>query len=523
MPRHLLANWLSGWDAVAHSLNGHESHPHQGIIASFVHSHSDEDSSDVRSDSGLHAGSSEHPLEESRQQDREEASAARAHRGDGEHEQPAAVLDSELKGLTANAVRVDLLNNNNSQYYGDFTLGNPKQRFTAVFDTGSAITWVPGSKCKSNTCVEHHRFATHSLKSPSSSSSSRGGVIHYGTGEVKYDPNEDTMTFCDSHDNAGCHGKEGHHLHVPKQPFGMSIEQTSYPFRILPFDGILGLAPSMNPGSVMHQLKAAKVLPRNVLGVYLSEDTHRTGSLAFGGIEPQHIAPHSPVHWHKLQSPAEWRVAMKDVVVNGKPLHLCDDRPDGVCPAVVDTGSSLVTGPTGEIEKLLAKISTNHDCKGLEKMPEVGIQLVDRDGKVVTYPLTPDDYVLRSQEEVPGSGDTGYFKEFPLLGKGGKAPDIQNRCEPGIGVMDVPGRKWVLGDTFLRRYYSIYDDDKGLVGLVRSIHPDETLAAPAGMTSMPSATKAGLGLSAGLMAPLLAGCRRGTQLVGRRSSWARFL
>merc|ERR1712048_125230 len=26
---------------------------------------------------------------------------------------------------------------------------------------------------------------------------------------------------------------------------------------------------------------------------------------------------------------------------------------------------------------------------------------------------------------------------------------------------------------FLRRYYSIYDDDKGLVGLVRSIHPDE--------------------------------------------------
>merc|ERR1711879_724171 len=64
---------------------------------------------------------------------------------------------------------------------------------------------------------------------------------------------------------------------------------------------------------------------------------------------------------------------------------------------------------------------------------------------------------------------------FPVLGQGGKAPDIKDRCEPGIGVMDVPGKKWVLGDTFLRRYYSIYDDDKGLVGIVRSIHPDETL------------------------------------------------
>jgi len=342
-------------------------------------------------------------------------------------------------------------------------------------------------------------------------------VIHYGTGEVKYEHAEDTVTFCDSGDNAGCHGRE-HGLAVPSQPFGTSTEQTSYPFRILPFDGILGLAPSKNPGSVLHQLKAAKALPRTMLGVYLSTDPHRSGSLAFGGVEPQHAAQGSKLHWHRIQSPDEWRLSMKDVVVDGKPLHVCDRRPGGVCPAVVDTGSSLITGPSSEVQPLLAKIHTRKDCGGVEKMPEVGIQLVDRDGAVVTYPLKPEDYVLRSQDEVPGSGDAGYSMEFPLLGKGGKVPDVTNRCEPGIGVMDVPGRKWVLGDTFLRRFYSIFDDDRSLVGLVRSVHPDETLPVPA--APVPPAAEAGLHLPLGLVAPLLVGRRR---LAGKHSLWTRFL
>ena len=39
--------------------------------------------------------------------------------------------------------------------------------------------------------------------------------------------------------------------------------------------------------------------------------------------------------------------------------------------------------------------------------------------------------------------------------------------------MDIPGKKWILGNTFLRRYYSIYDDDNKRIGLVRSLHAGE--------------------------------------------------
>merc|ERR1711920_1084831 len=82
------------------------------------------------------------------------------------------------------------------------------------------------------------------------------------------------------------------------------------------------------------------------------------------------------------------------------------------------------------------------------------------------------EYTLRSSEEVPNTGSSEYFKDFPLLGKA-KAPELRSHCEPGVGVMDTAGKKWVIGDTFLRRYYSIFDDDRGLVGFVRSIHPSD--------------------------------------------------
>jgi len=448
---------------------------------------------------------------------------------DSEQANTAEIADNatELQQLGGASVHVNLLNNNNSQYYGDFSLGNPKEHFTAVFDTGSSITWVPGNKCTSDTCMQHHRFSgdpgvagksAHDLAASSHARHgwSGSGAINYGTGKVTYDSGVTDLTFCDSKTNIGCQGDAERALTVPHQPVGMSTEQTSYPFRILPFDGILGLSPSGNWGSVMHHLKAAKALARNVFGVYLSQDTHRNGSIAFGGIERQYVAPNSQVHWHKLRNPKEWRLDMKDILVDGRPLHVCDSQPDGICPAIVDTGSSLLTGPTGDVEKLLREIPTPSDCSGLQKMPEVSVQLVNHEGKIVSYPLTPDEYTLRSLEEVPDTGRSDVWDNFPLLGKGGQSPEVRDHCDPGIGVLDVPGRKWILGDTFLRRYYSIYDDDRHVVGFVRSLHPD----APSGtVTNAPVVAEATLGFPLGVVSPALRRMAERAKLVSRMADF----
>ena len=50
---------------------------------------------------------------------------------------------------------------------------------------------------------------------------------------------------------------KGESVFVKTHFVGEKRLRTDYPFRILPFDGILGLAPSASGGSVMH----ASVLP----------------------------------------------------------------------------------------------------------------------------------------------------------------------------------------------------------------------------------------------------------------------
>ena len=44
---------------------------------------------------------------------------------------------------------------------------------------------------------------------------------------------------------------------------------------------------------------------------------------------------------------------------------------------------------------------------------------------------------------MPQTGNAEYLKEFPVLGgSGDTVPEVRPRCDPGLGVMDVPGRKW---------------------------------------------------------------------------------
>jgi hypothetical protein len=120
---------------------------------------------------------------------------------------------------------------------------------------------------------------------------------------------------------------------------------------------------------------------------------------------------------------------------------------DGRCKAAIDTGTSLITGPSHAVAKLQALMGQVTNCDDLSNMPTVTLVL---DG--INYPMAPEEYVLQFPPEdgQPAS------------------------CLLGFKALDVPpprGPLWVIGDVFMRTYFSVFDREQDRVGFTRADTP----------------------------------------------------
>jgi len=74
---------------------------------------------------------------------------------------------------------------------------------------------------------------------------------------------------------------------------------------------------------------------------------------------------------------------MKDIYIDNKSINLCD----GDCKIVFDTGTSIITGPSDDLKKLLNLIP--EECENLDNLPELGFRIGD-----LLYTMKPKDYLL---------------------------------------------------------------------------------------------------------------------------------
>ncbi|XP_053120290.1 cathepsin D-like [Hemicordylus capensis] len=324
-----------------------------------------------------------------------------------------------------------------AQYYGPVCIGTPKQCFNVVFDTGSSNLWVPSSKC----CLFHLACWVHShyraFFSHTHKANDTKFAIHYGSGSLSGFLSQDVVSVGN--------------ITVHNQTFAEATEMPGLVFVAAKFDGIMGLGyPSISVNNVtppFDNMMQQKLLKQNVFSFHLcnnnSTEEADGGEVLFGGIN--HKAYEGELHYIPVSRQAYWQIKMDKVGLDNS-SKICKDG----CQGIVDTGTSLITGPSGEIKELHEALGASHafggqyllDCDKLSTMPNVIFHL---DGK--PYTLTPQEYTLQ-------------------VNQGGVTA-----CISGFMSLDIPkpnGPLWILGDVFLRKYYSVFDREHNRVGLALS-------------------------------------------------------
>lgn len=341
-----------------------------------------------------------------------------------------------------------------SEYYGEVLIGDPPQSFLMAFDTGSGNVLVPSVDCTDKACMNHTRYDPDKSKTAQQIAFAAqpttpadlgdwgdGGsrdvaTVTFGTGEVSGVFVRDKV----------CLGGMCSQMDVVA-----ANNETEQPFALVPFDGVLGLSlAQMAEGdafsfveSVLHTGGGVK---HSLFSVFIGSDDNEQSEITFGEIKDEHRA--SKVFWAPVSQPGFWQFGIQDVALGKKRLDLCGSKP---CEAVLDTGSSMITGPSDMIKTIDKQLSMAKDCSNLDDLPDIVI-LVEGN----SLSLSATDYVA--------------YQAGPT------APDgtLTGNCSLGIQALDVPppkGPLFILGCPLLRRYLTAYDRENMRVGFAEARHP----------------------------------------------------
>ncbi|KAL8178976.1 UNVERIFIED_CONTAM: hypothetical protein K2H54_058229 [Gekko kuhli] len=321
-----------------------------------------------------------------------------------------------------------LANYMDMSYYGQISIGTPPQSFLVLFDTGSSNLWVPSVYCQSQACTNHPLF--NPSQSSTYSTNDQTFSLQYGTGSLTGIFGYDTVTI------------QG--ISITNQQFGLSETEPGTNFVYAQFDGILGLAyPAISAGgatTVVQGLMQENLLNSPVFSFYLSgqESSQNGGELVLGGVDSNLYS--GEIVWTPVTQEAYWQIGIQSFYIGNQISDWCSQG----CQAIVDTGTSLLTAPQQVFGELMQYIGAQQDgngqyvvsCSNIQSMPTITFVISGN-----SFPLSPSAYILEN--------NNGY-------------------CSVGIMPTYLPSQNgqplWILGDVFLRSYYSVYDVGNNQVG-----------------------------------------------------------
>jgi cathepsin D len=305
-------------------------------------------------------------------------------------------------------------------WFGTITVGNPPQTFTVDFDTGSSDTFLPAVGCD-ETCDGHTLYDT--AASSTAVNTTDPFFLQFGAGNATGFIFTDTLTVSGLTAQSQAIGASNH--------YSVEFELDEFPP-----DGLVGMAfPSLSvfgENPLFSTLVDQGTVPP-VFGVRLTD----TGSeLLLGGVDTDLFT--GAFRNVSLIEEDFYAVALQALEVNNEVIATVN----GIFPAIVDTGTTLLIGDDQGVEILYSAIPGARDASAI---------------------LGPGFFTVPCNR-IPTVGVTVGGQSFNV------APDIfnlgvleGNLCVGGVVSSEgIPF--WVLGDIFLRNFYAVFDQGNALVG-----------------------------------------------------------
>jgi saccharopepsin len=228
---------------------------------------------------------------------------------------------------------------------------------------------------------------------------------------------------------------------IKGQDFAEATSEPGLAFAFGRFDGILGLGfDSISVNHIVppfYKMIEQKSVDEPVFDFYLA-DQEGESEVTFGGVDKSKYT--GKLTTIPLRRKAYWEVDFDAIAYGDDSAEL---ENTGV---ILDTGTSLIALPSQLAEMLNAQMGAKKsyngqytvDCAKRSSLKDVGFTLAG-----TNFTLSPYEYIL----EVSGS------------------------CISTFMGMDFPaptGPLAILGDAFLRKYYSVYDLGANAVGLAEA-------------------------------------------------------
>lgn len=303
-------------------------------------------------------------------------------------------------------------------YFAQVLLGSTNKPLYMLLDSGAGQSWVMGSTCISPACKTHNSFgpADSTTFKPIDGSSL---TLAYGSGSV-------TGTFAnDSLSIAGI-----------TLPVTLGIaNDTSNDFSAFPMDGILGLsqAPGTYPNFIQ-TLVASKTLKSNLFGVSINRnsDGPDTGEISFGTPDTSKYTGSLDFNAVSANAEGDWAISMDGLGLVGKDAGITGKL------AYIDTGTSYIFAPADDVAQLHGTIPGAKSSDGVTwTVPCTTTTPLTFTFSGVTYNVSSKDWV---------------------------GPMANSACTSNVYGHPVVDGEWLLGDTFLKNVYTVFDIDGNRVG-----------------------------------------------------------